>query len=175
MVRIDKRDEKRESVVSAETLGAFASDTARQLDILGHDGHALGVDGAKVGILEQTDQVSLRRFLQSADGGGLESQVSLEILSNFTDQTLERQFADQELGGLLVSPDLTKSDSSGPVAMGLLHTTRGWCALPGSLGGELLPGSLSSRRFSGGLLGTCHDLRCESRLLIKICLVILNK
>jgi len=157
MVRIDKRDEKRESVVSAETLGAFASDTARQLDILGHDGHALGVDGAKIGVLEQTDQVSLGRFLQSADSGGLEPQVGLEILGNFTDQTLEWQFADQKLGRLLVSPDLTKSDSSGPVAMGLLHTTRGWSALSGSLGGELLPGSLSSRRFSGGLLGTCHD------------------
>ena len=33
-------------------------DTAGQLDILGHDGDPLGVDGAEVGVLEESDQVS---------------------------------------------------------------------------------------------------------------------
>ena len=42
---------------------AFATDSARQLDVLGHDGHTLGVDGAKICVLEQTDQVGLGRFL----------------------------------------------------------------------------------------------------------------
>ena len=52
-------------MVSAVGLGAFATDTARQLNILGHDGHTLGVDGAKIRVLEKTDQVSLGRFLRS--------------------------------------------------------------------------------------------------------------
>ena len=34
-------------------LGAFSTDSAGQLDVLGHDGDALGVDGAKVGILKR--------------------------------------------------------------------------------------------------------------------------
>ncbi|PNH00334.1 Histone H4 [Tetrabaena socialis] len=31
----------------ASRLGALPADAARQLDVLGHDGHALGVDGAQ--------------------------------------------------------------------------------------------------------------------------------
>jgi hypothetical protein len=40
-------------------LSALATDAACQLDVLWHDGHALGVDGAQVGVLEQTHQVCL--------------------------------------------------------------------------------------------------------------------
>ena len=122
-------------------LSAFTTDAASQLDVLGHDGHTLGVDGAQVGVLEETDQVGLAGFLQGHDGGALESQISLEVLGDLTDQTLEGQLADQELGGFLVTTDLTESDGSGPVAMGLLHSPGGWGALPGGLGGQLLTGS----------------------------------
>lgn len=48
----------------------------------------------------------------------------LEVLSNFTDKPLERQLADKQLRRLLVPTDFTESDSSGPEAMRLLHTTR---------------------------------------------------
>ena len=44
-------------------LGAFTTDTAGQLNILGHDGHTLSVDGAQVGVFEETNEVSLRSFL----------------------------------------------------------------------------------------------------------------
>ena len=47
----------------------------------------------------------------------------LEVLSDFTDKSLEGEFADEELSGLLVTPDFTEGDSSGPEAMGLLDTT----------------------------------------------------
>ena len=33
-------------------LGALSADTAGELDVLGHDGHTLGMDGAQVGVLE---------------------------------------------------------------------------------------------------------------------------
>lgn len=48
------------------------------------DGDTLGVDGAKVGVLEERDEVRLDGFLKSADGGGLEAQVGLEVLGDFT-------------------------------------------------------------------------------------------
>jgi len=48
----------------------------------------------------------------------------LEILSNFTNEPLEGELPDEELGRLLVSSDLTKSDRSRAETMGLLHTTR---------------------------------------------------
>ena len=50
-------------------------------------------------------------------------RTDLEILSNFSDKTLEGEFANKELGGLLVASDFTESDSSGPETMGLLDTT----------------------------------------------------
>ena len=45
-------------------LSTLASDPSRELDILWHDGHPLGVDSAQVGVLEEADQVGLRSFLK---------------------------------------------------------------------------------------------------------------
>jgi len=46
-------------VVKRDFLGPLATDAAGKLDVLGHDGDTLGVDGAQVGVLEQTNEVSL--------------------------------------------------------------------------------------------------------------------
>ena len=94
------------------SLRALATETASKLDVLALDGDTLGVDGAQVGILEKGDEVSLNGLLKSTDGGGLEAEVGLEVLGNFTNKTLERQLADQELGGLLVTTNLTESDGT---------------------------------------------------------------
>ena len=102
------------------------------------------MDGAQVGVLEQTHQVGLSSLLQGQDGGGLETQVGLVVLGDLTDQTLEGQLADQQLRGLLVLTDLTQSDGSGSIPVGLLDTTGGGGRLAGGLGGQLLTGSLSS-------------------------------
>ena len=40
-------------------LSPFSADAAGQLDVLGHNGNTLGVDGTQVGILEQTNEVCL--------------------------------------------------------------------------------------------------------------------
>jgi hypothetical protein len=53
----------------------------------------------------------------------LESEVGLEVLSDFSDETLERQLADQELSRLLVTTDFTKSDCTGAVTMRLLDAS----------------------------------------------------
>ena len=138
-------------------LSTLSTDTAGKLDVLGHDGDTLGVDGAQVGVFEETDEVSLRSLLEGHDGRGLETQVSLEILSDLTDQTLEGQLADQELSRFLVTTDLTKSHGTGTIPMGLLDSTGGGGALTGSLGGQLFTGGFASGRFTGSLLGTGHD------------------
>merc|ERR1712140_127212 len=106
----------------AEDLGSLSPDSPGELDVLWHDGHTLGVGGAEVGVLKQTNQVSLAGLLKSANGSRLESETSFEILSDFSDETLEGQLPDEELSGLLVSPDLTESHSSGPVSVGLLDS-----------------------------------------------------
>jgi len=137
-------------------LGSLASDAAGQLDVLGHDGHSLGVDGSQVGVLKEADEVSLGGLLEGQHGGTLEAEVGLVVLGDLSHKALERQLADQELGGLLVSADLTQGHSSRSVSVGLLDTTGGRSGLAGRLGGELLTRSLSSGRLTSGLLGTGH-------------------
>jgi len=82
------------------------------LNILGLDGDTLGVDGTEVGVLEEGDEVGLNGLLKSTDSRGLEAKVRLEVLSDLTNKTLEWQLADEELGGLLVTADLTESDGT---------------------------------------------------------------
>ena len=94
------------------SLRALAAETAGQLDILGLDGNSLGMNGTQVGIFEKGNKVSLDRLLESTDSGRLEAEVRLEVLCNFTDQTLEGQLPNQQLGGLLVPTDLTEGDGS---------------------------------------------------------------
>ena len=137
-------------------LSTFATDTTGQLDVLWHDSDTFGVNGAQVGVLEKSDEVSLASLLESQDGGALESEISLEVLSDFTDQTLEWQFSDQKFSTLLVTSDFTKSDGSWPVSVGLLNTTGGWGTLTSGLGSQLFSWGLASSRFSSGLLCSCH-------------------
>ena len=71
-------------------LSTFSTDSSGQLDVFWHDGDTFSMDGTQVGVFEESDEVGFRCFLESRDGGALETQVSLEVLSDFTDQTLER-------------------------------------------------------------------------------------
>ena len=70
------------------------------------------MDGAQVGVLEEGDEVCLNGLLERADGGALEAEVALEVLGDLTDETLEGELANEELGRLLVATDLTESDGS---------------------------------------------------------------
>ena len=94
--------------------------------------------------------------MESSDSGRLESQVGLEVLGDLTDQTLEGKLSDQELSRFLVSSDLSKSDGSWSVTMRFLDSSSSWGALSGGLGCQLFSWSLSSSRFTGSLLGSCH-------------------
>jgi hypothetical protein len=104
--------------VEGTNLSTLATDAAGQLDVLGHDGHTLGVDGSQVGVLEQTHQVGLSSLLQGQDCAALEAQVGLEVLGNLTHQALEGQLANQQLRALLVLTDLTQSHGTRAVSAG---------------------------------------------------------
>jgi hypothetical protein len=112
-------------------LSAFASDTTSQLDVLWHDGDSLRVDGAQVGVFEQSNQISFAGFLQGYNSGALETQISLEILGDLTDQTLEGQFADQQFSRFLVATNFTKSHYARTITMWFLDSTNGWSTFTG--------------------------------------------
>ena len=109
------------------------------------------MDGTQVGILKETDQVGLGRFLKGQDGRSLETQIGLEVLGDLTDQSLEGKLSDEKVGALLVPTDFTKCDGSGSVSVGLFDSSGGRSGLASSLGGELLARSLSSGGLAGGL------------------------
>jgi hypothetical protein len=92
---------------SCTTLRTLTTDAAGELHILRHDGHALGVDRAQVGVLEEANQVALCCLLERHHSRRLEAQVSLVVLSDLAHEALEGQLADEQLSGLLVLPDLT--------------------------------------------------------------------
>ncbi len=103
--------------------------------------HTLGVDGSQIGVFEQRDEVRLSSFLQRHDGGRLETEIGLryderrpdkrrtaphlEILGDFTDETLEGQLANKQLRRLLVPPNFTEGNGTRTEPVRLLHTTGG--------------------------------------------------
>ena len=146
-------------------LCSLASDSSGELDVLGHDGDALGVDGAQVSILEERHEVRLSRLLQREDGGRLETQVGLEVAGDFSHETLERQAADEQLRRLLEATDFTQRDGARAETVSLLHAGGVGGFLAGLLRRDLLGGdllrrglarSLSSGGLTGGMLGTSH-------------------
>ena len=103
-------------------LRTLTTNTTSELNVLWHDRHALGVNGAEIRIFEQTDKIGFRGFLESENGRSLETQIGLEILGNFTHQTLKGQLANQQVRRLLVTTNFTESNSTRAVTMGLLYT-----------------------------------------------------
>jgi histone H3 len=131
-------------VLYLDNLSTFTTDSAGQLDVLWHDGDSLGVNGAQVGIFEETNQVCLAGFLEGSNSGALEAEIGLEVLGDFAYETLKWELADQKLSRLLVATDLAESDSAWSVSVWLLDSSGGWRRFAGSLGGELFAWSLST-------------------------------
>ena len=73
----------------------------------------------------------------------------LEVLRDFADETLEGELADEELGRLLVAPNFTEGDSSGPEAMGLLDAAG--CGLDRNKNGE---SANRTKQTTQGLFGS---------------------
>lgn len=60
-----------------QLLGPFTTNSPGKLDILGHDSHPLGMDGAEIGILKQTNKIGLSCLLKCKNCMALKSQIRL--------------------------------------------------------------------------------------------------
>jgi hypothetical protein len=97
------------------------------------------VNGGKVGILKEGDEVSLSGFLQCHHGRWLEAEIGLrgelammpkgnvkthlEVLSDLTNKTLEGKLADEELSWFLIATNFAEGNSSRAETMRLLYAT----------------------------------------------------
>ena len=57
-------------------LSAFSTDSAGQLDVLGHDGDALGVYGTQICVLKEANVIRFGSLLEGKDGGSLEADLA---------------------------------------------------------------------------------------------------
>ena len=136
---------------------SLSSDSASELEVLWHDGDSLGVDGAEVGVFEESNEVGLGGFLEGKDGGALESEVVLELRGDLTDESLEGKLSDEELGALLESSDFTESNCAWSESVWLLDAADGGSlGLLGLLVSDVLSGGFATGVLSSGLLGSCH-------------------
>ena len=69
--------------------GSLSSDPPGQLDILGHDGNSLGVDGTKVGVLEYSNHVSLSGLLKGEKSLRLEAELVVVVNCNCAHKSLK--------------------------------------------------------------------------------------
>jgi hypothetical protein len=105
-------------------LGSLSTESSSELEVLGLDGDSLGVDGGQVGILKERDEVRLGRLLESHHGRRLESEVGLEVLGDLSDESLEGELSDKELGRLEKGKD--RDEVSIGREGGELERTREW-------------------------------------------------
>jgi hypothetical protein len=105
-------------VLSQRQLTAKA---AGRLGALVHNGHALGVDSAQVGVLEQADGTGIGGILKGELRGAAKAKVRLEVLRNLAHEARERQLVDQKLGRLLKHADVRQRHHARPLATPLLH------------------------------------------------------
>lgn len=73
---------------------AFSSDPLSQLEILGHESDALGVDREQVGIFKERGEVALSGFLKGSQGVGGEANIWSSAASDVSDESLEREARD---------------------------------------------------------------------------------
>jgi hypothetical protein len=89
------------------------------------------VDGAQIRILEQVDEKGLGGLLQGLDCLALPAEarggrVGQDIVANLAHEAREGEFEHEEVGRLLVSPDLAQRDRAGFVAV--RSAGRNWVA-----------------------------------------------
>jgi hypothetical protein len=81
------------------------------------------MNGAQVRVLEKSDEVGLGGLLKSEDRRSLEAKITLEVLGDLTDKTLEGKFSDEKVSRLLVATNLSEGHGAWAVTVGLLHSS----------------------------------------------------
>ena len=105
--------------------------------------HVPGMGGTQVCDLENAKHVAIIQ----KDHQSLEVELDLETLNYFVDKALEGEILDQEVGGILVLPDLVKGNRVGALVVSLLHPSSSGVGLVGRLGNNLFLGALPPVNF----------------------------
>jgi len=136
----------------------ISSNSFGKLKISSHDGHSLCVNGAQVSVLEQGNEVGFSWFLKSQHCWALEAEFLFELVSNFSDESLEGELSNEEISWFLVFSDFPQGNCSGFESVGLLDTSGNRGALSGNfLGNQLFSGHLLCGRLPCSLFCSSHS------------------
>ena len=86
----------------------------------------------------------------------MESEIVLELRGNFSYESLEWKFSNEEFSALLESSDFSKSDGSWSESVGFFNTTSWGGGLLGLFVSNVLSWGLATGVLSCGLFGSCH-------------------
>ena len=81
------------------------------------------MNGAQVGIFEETSQIALSGFLKCKEGLRLESELSIDTVTDCSDKSLEWSLSEHEGNSLLVSLYFSEGNSSGSESSGFLDSS----------------------------------------------------
>jgi hypothetical protein len=79
--------------------------------------------GDEVYILEETCEVSFSGCLELDNSVTLESEIIIELRSDFTDESYEGELSNEKFGALLETLDLSGSDNAWSKSVGPFDTT----------------------------------------------------
>ena len=98
----------------------LSSDSSGQVQVLLHNGRSVGVNRAKVSVLEESHEVSLSSLLDGKQGLRLESELAVNALTDVSHQSLEGGLEEEHSSLFLVALDLSKGYGSGSPSDGSL-------------------------------------------------------
>ena len=117
--------------------------------------------GDEVYILEETCEVSFSGCLELDNSVTLESEIIIELRSDFTDESYEGELSNEKFGALLETLDLSGSDNAWSKSVGPFDTTSYYrCSFLGLLLSNVLSWSLATSVLSSCLLCTSHYYLC---------------
>ena len=107
---------------------AVSADSSGEVHILLEDSGALGVDGTEVGVLEDSDDVSFRSFLEGKESLRLESELVVKIRADASDKSLERGAWKEVADRFLIFLNLSEGDGTWLISscLLLLDSSSGW-------------------------------------------------
>ena len=109
-------------------LEAVASDSSGEAHVFCMECNSLCMDAAKIGIFEETCQISLWSFLNGDQSLGLESYLMIDVSGDLSHYSLEGSSWKKETCRSLISSDFTKSDSASFVSSlcFVFHSSWSW-------------------------------------------------
>ena len=134
-------------------LEPLTTDAASQIDVLLHDSDSRGVDGTKIGIFKETSEIALSCLLKSEKSLRLESQLTVDAITNAPNKALEWSLGQEKISDLLVPLDLSECNCARSPAHLLLHATLSRGSLLDGLLGLDSAAALANLGGFGTLLG----------------------